>query len=235
MRSLHEWAVAAPETLDDPAADPGVVVASLRDITRINRAFGGAAAVVHRLEEFVAAAPPGTTLTLLDVGTGAGDIPRRAAALAARRGVRLACVGLERHKAAAREARRAGLASVVGDGAQLPLAARSVDLVLCVKLLHHLPGASGCALLRELDRVARLGVVVCDIRRSVWAAAGIFLASFPMRFHPATRRDSVISVFRGFTPAELGAACAGAGVNASVRRHAGWALTAAWRPAGATA
>jgi hypothetical protein len=97
-------------------------------------------------------------------------------------------------------------------------------------VLHHLPGEPGRRMLRELNRVARLGVVVADIRRSVFAAAGIWLASFPMRFHPATRRDGVISVFRGFSPPELGAICDAAGVSAAVRSHPGWCLTAAWRP-----
>jgi hypothetical protein len=72
--------------------------------------------------------------------------------------------------------------------------------------------------------------VVADIRRSAFAAAGLWLASFPMRFHPATRRDGVISVFRGFSGDELRGICADAGVCAAVKRHPGWCLTAAWRP-----
>jgi hypothetical protein len=233
---IRQWAADASELLDDPLADAGDVVASLRDIARINRVFGGAAAAAARLDEFLVGMPSGATITLLDVGTGAADIPRAAAARAARRGITLRCVGLERHRAAAREAARGGgVAAVIADGGSLPFGARSVDLVLCAKLLHHLPGEPGRQLLRELDRVARLAVVVADIRRSVVAAAGLWLASFPMRFHPATRRDGVISVFRGFSSGELRGICAAAGVRAAVRRHPGWSLTAAWRPQGAPA
>jgi 2-polyprenyl-3-methyl-5-hydroxy-6-metoxy-1,4-benzoquinol methylase len=221
MRSLRDWAVGTTELLDDPRADAGAVVASLHDIERINRAFGGTRAALAACDEFLGAGD----LTLLDVGTGLGDIPRAIAARAARRGVRVRVIGLERHPAAARAARAAGgLAALVA-------ASRSVDVALCAKLLHHLPGATGCALLRELDRVARRGVIVADLRRSAVAAAGIWLASFPMRFHPATRRDGVISVLRGFTDDELRRRCAEAGVDATVRRHPGWELTASWRPA----
>ena len=228
---LRAWAARSTELLDDPAADERDVVASLRDIARINRAFGGAAAAAQRLDEFLRPIAPGSTISLLDVGTGAGDIPRAAAARAARRGISLQLIGLERIKAAAREAARdGGVAALVADGGQLPFRSASVDLVLCSKVLHHLPGEPGQQLLREMNRVARLGVVVADIRRSVIAAAGIWLASFPMRFHPATRRDGVISVFRGFSPLELLAICRSAGVSAAVRRHPGWCLTAAWRP-----
>jgi len=236
MSALRAWAAAAVETLDDPRTEEGVIVASLRDIARINRVFGGARAAVGRLDEFLARCPRGTALTLLDVGTGIGDIPRAAADRARRRGIALRLIGLERHPAAARAALApGGLAAIIADGGSLPLRNRSVDLVLCSKLLHHLPGASGTRLLSEMDRVARLGVVVADIYRSALAAAGIWLASFPLRFHPATRHDGVISVFRGFTPHELRAACAAANVAATVKSHPGFCLTAAWRPAGGAA
>ncbi len=234
MGRLRTWATDAAELLDDPAADARAVTASLADIARINRRFGGTAAAVRRLAPFLGGVPRGATLSLLDIGTGAGDIPRAVQAHAAGLGITVRLLGIERHPAAARCARNGGaLAPVLADGGRLPFPDGAVDLVLCVKLLHHLQGRAGAAVLREMDRVARLGALVADIRRSPLAAAGIWLASWPMRFHPATRRDAVISVFRGFTAAELGAACRGAGVAALVRRNPGWCLTAAWRPAGA--
>lgn len=234
--ALRRWAARTAEVLDDPRTDAGVVVATLRDIARINRFFGGASAAARRLGEFLDGGASGRSVTLLDVGTGAADIPRAAARLAARRGITLRLVGVERVLAAAREAARlGGVAAVVADGGSLPFRTGSVDLVLCAKLLHHLPGEAGRRLLLELDRVARRAVVVADIRRSVFAAAGIWLVSFPMRFHPATRRDGVISVFRGFSRAELRGICAAAGFDAAVKRHPGWCLTAAWRPRGAAA
>lgn len=232
---IRRWAIGAVETLDDVSADPEIVAASLRDIARINRAFGGTAAVARRLGGFLEGVSPGSTLTLLDVGTGSGDIPRSLARIARRREVRLDVVGLERHPACAREAARAGeLLAVIGDGASLPFRDRSIDLVLCAKVLHHTTREVGRRLVSEMDRVARRGVVVADLKRSWLAAFAIWLASFPMRFHPATRRDSVISVFRGFTRRELERECAAAGVTAQVRSHPGYVLTAAW-PARGTA
>lgn len=230
MERWRRWAASATETLDDPRSDAGVVAASLRDIALINRAFGGAAAAAQRMSEFWRGLPPGTCLSLLDVGTGSGDIPLCVARAAAHSGVTLRLVGVDTHLTAARAARNRGLCAVAADGMRLPMRDGSVDLVLCAKLLHHLPGQAGAALLRELNRVARLGVVLVDIRRSLVALAGIFIASYPLRFHRATRRDSVISVLRGFTAHELAAICAHAGLAAPVRRHAGWNLTAAWVP-----
>lgn len=236
MGRLRAWAAGADELLDDPAADASAVAASLSDIARINRVFGGARAVVNRFGAFLRDAPRGACVTLLDIGTGTGDIPRALQVHARSQGVTLRLLGVERHPAAARAARDGGgLAPVLADGGRLPFADGAVDYVLAVKLLHHLPGPAGITLLREMDRVARRGALVADIRRSAFAAAGIWMASWPMRFHAATRRDGVISVLRGFSAAELAAACRGAGVAADVERHPGWCLTAAWRTAGCPA
>jgi len=232
---LRAWAREHRELFDDPAADAATVLASLGDIARANHWFGGAAAAVSRLDEFFRAAPPGAALTLLDVGTGDGDIPRTAQRRAASRGLHLRLVGLERHRAAARLAARGGaLAPLLADARALPIAAGAVDLVLCSQLLHHFAGPALVAAIAELSRVARLGVVVSDLRPSAVAAFGFWLAGIPLRFHPVTRRDGFVSVLRGFTPAALARACRDAGVAARVRTHPGFRITAAWavRPAG---
>jgi SAM-dependent methyltransferase len=226
---LEAWARTSRELFDDPAADAATVAASLRDIARANRYFGGTAAAVSRLDEFFRAAPPGTALTLLDVGTGSGDIPRAAQRRAAARGLRLRVVGVERHRAAARLAARTGsIAPLLGDGHALPLRAGSMDLVLCSQLLHHFRGPALVAAIAELSRVARVGVVVADLRPSPLAALGFWLVGVPLRFHPVTRHDGAVSVLRGFTPPALARACREAGAEARVRRHPGFRVTAAW-------
>jgi len=224
---------AGRELFDDRDADPATALASLRDIARANRFLGGTGAALSRLAEVFRSTPRGTMLTLLDVGTGGGDIPRAAGRRAAAAGLRLRVVGLERHAAAARAAARGGpLDAVRADAAALPFGARSVDLVLCSQLLHHYHGGAVTALVAEMDRVARRAVVIADLLPSPLAAAGVWLASFPLRFHPVSRRDGVMSVRRGFTPEALRRACAAAGVAAEVRTHPGFRVTAAWRPAG---
>jgi len=222
------------ELFDDPAADGVTVVDSLKDVARANRFLGGAGAALARLDELLAAAPRGATLTLLDVGTGCGDLPRAARQRAARAGIRLRLLAVERHPAAARHAAAGGdLAMLLADAAHLPLASRSVDLVLCSQLLHHFEGAATAAIVAELARVARLGVVIADLRPHPLAAVGLWLASYPLRFHPVSRRDGVTSVRRGFTPAALRSICAAAGVAADVRTHPMFRVTAAWPAAGA--
>ena len=217
------------EILDQPGVAPALVKRSLADVALANTLFGGARAVLAELAAVLPLLP--RTATLLDVGTGAGDIPERARRLAARRGVALATVGVDSVEALAAAYRRRVGHVACADARALPFAARSVDVVVCSQLLHHFTEAEAPVLLRELHRVARVCVIVSDLRRSWLAAAGLWLASFPLRFHPVSRHDGVVSVLRGFTAAELTAAVDGAvGIRPRVRRRVGWRLTASWAP-----
>src|SRR5260221_1020040 len=94
------------ELLDDPAADPGTVAESLHNLTGANRWFGGSAAACYGIGRALVGAPRGSTFSLLDIGTGSGDLPRIAAGWAAARGWRLVPLGLERSRVAARLATR---------------------------------------------------------------------------------------------------------------------------------
>ena len=124
------------ELLDDPRADPVAVGKELRDIARLNAWFGGTRAVVRELEPFFERSGRGTgngkreTWTLLDIGTGLGDIPRAAVAAARRHGVELTPMGMDLSRTAARLARAGGLAVIVADGSWLPLGPRSVVVTL---------------------------------------------------------------------------------------------------------
>jgi SAM-dependent methyltransferase len=220
------------ELLDDPGADPATVAESLRNISRANRWFGGAAAVRHGLGRVLAGAPRGSRITLLDLGTGAGDLPRIAAAWAHRREIRLRPAGLELSRVAARLARDGGVPCVVGCAGSPPLREKSVDLVLASQLLHHLAPESAVRLLRTCDRLARVGVVVADIRRGRLAPFLFRLGAGVLGFDRHTIADGLTSIRRGYTPRELRELLAAAGIQAPVSRRPMYRLVAAWRPRG---
>jgi hypothetical protein len=228
------------ELLDDPRADPAAVGAELRDIARLNTLFGGTRAVVRELEPFFRRKEGETengtrwTWTLLDIGTGLGDIPRAAASAARRHGITLRLVGLEINRAAARLARAghpdAPLAAILADGAALPLAPRSVDLVVVSQVLHHLSRSAAVGWIAACDRVARRAVVLADLRRSRVAIAGVWAASVGLGMSAVTRHDAVVSLRRGYTKPEFDALLADAGVNARACSRAGFRIVAAWAP-----
>jgi hypothetical protein len=85
--------------------------------------------------------------------------------------------------------------------------------------------------LSELNRVARVRVIVSDIRRTWLAAGGLWLASWALNFHPVSRHDGVVSVLRGFRALELSDAVhAAIGVRPAVRNRRGFRVTASWSP-----
>lgn len=218
------------EILDDPATDAGVVRRSLEDVSLANALFGGRRAVLRELARMFQRAR-GASLTLLDVGTGSGDVPDAARRLASRAGVRLQTFGLEASQVLAQSARSLELPMVRGTALALPFRDRSVDIVICSQLLHHFEDGPASRLLRELDRVARRAVVVSDLRRSWLAAAGIWLVSWPLRFHPVSRHDGVVSVLRGYTVPELRSLVERAtGRCPRTRTSAGFRIASAWSP-----
>lgn len=218
------------ELLDDPAADPATVTESFRNLARSNWWFGGAAAVHFGLAQLIPGAR-GAALTLLDVGTGVGDLPRRAALWAGRRGVRLEGIGFERSRVAAALAQRAGLPSVVGCAGALPFRERSADIVMMSQLIHHLSRDAAVDVIRAASRVARVGVVLADLRRSALAAIGFRIGAGLLGFDPITKADGVTSVRRGYLPNELEGILRDAGVTTRVYRRPGYRLVAAWRTA----
>jgi hypothetical protein len=221
------------EALDDPAADPALVARMLRDIARANWWLGGAAAVRFGLGQLLQPSDRGTTLTLFDVGTGAGDLPLDARRWAGRRGVSIVPLGLERIDAAARLARSVGVPVIVGCGSALPLRDRGVDIVLISQVAHHLDQSSAVRLFAAANAIARRGVIVADLRPAWYAAPGFRLAGLVLGFDPVTLVDGVTSVRRGFARTALHDLCLRAGAaNVRVAARPGARLVATWRTDG---
>jgi hypothetical protein len=228
------------ELLDDPRADPAAVRRELHDIARLNALFGGRRAVVSALEPIFRKAAAGDgqratgTWTLLDVGTGLGDIPRAAGVAARRHGITLRLIGVELNRAAAVAARDVNggdrMDLVLADGSALPLRPRSVDIVIASQVLHHLPRDVAVRWIAAFDKLARRAVVLADLRRSRVAMAALWLVSYPLGFSSETRHDGVLSLRRAYTRGEFNAMLVAAGAPAVARYRPGFRVVAAWEP-----
>jgi SAM-dependent methyltransferase len=214
------------ELLDDPEADPATVRASLLHIARANRWFGGRSAVLWGLGRALGRVPRDTRLSLLDIGTGAGDLPRAAQRWARRRGFTLDVLGLERSATAAALATANAVPCIVADAGALPVRPGSVDIVLLSQVAHHFSPASTAALFRSCHRIARRALVVADLRRSPIASAAFALGARALRFDQVTRADGHTSIRRGYSDTELATLLP---PEAEVARRPGWRLVAVWR------
>ncbi len=106
-----------------------------------------------------------------------------------------------------------GLALQVGDGRSLPFADRSFDVAHVSLVIHHLEPDAAVGLLREMARVARLGIVVNDLVRSRPAWIGAWLLGRLLTRNRYTRHDGPLSVRRAYTVAELTGLIASAGLR----------------------
>lgn len=217
------------EILDLPDVAPEIVTRSLADVVRANALFGGLSSAIAEVK--AALDDVADQATLLDVGTGLGDIPCKARTIAKERGIELSTFGLDAAPELTHACKSVVGACVCADALQLPFADASIDIVMCSQVLHHFAGGDALKLLREMNRVARVRVIVSDLRRSWLAAAGLWLVSFPLRFHAVSRHDGVVSVLRGFTTRELADTVQQAIARRPIaRRRRGFRVTASWVP-----
>ena len=201
----------------------------MKDVARANVLFGGRRAALAELRPILESVRG--KCELLDVGTGLGDIPAAAKSLAKKMGVSLRTVGIDMSLPLVALQRGLTDAVVRGDALALPFRTNSIDIVMASQILHHFQFETAVELVREMNRVARQRVVISDLRRSRIAAAGLWLGSFPLGFHPVSRHDGVVSIFRGFVPEELADIVGTAtGNKPRVNHRITFRLTTSWHP-----
>lgn len=199
--------VLTPEHMDDPDVPPSELETSLAYLRALNRRFGGQRGLIDRLEHWSRRWNPGQPITLLDVGTGSGDIPLAACAWARRRGFVLRVTAVDLHprtvEAARRQVEHEPLIEVVqADAAELDrrFAPGSFDYAHAGLFLHHLPDDLVVRVLSHMRTLASRGVVWNDLVRS---RASLVLAHAATLGRPSIiRHDAIVSVRAGFTKAE---------------------------------
>lgn len=218
-----------PERIDEPGSGGEELEESLRHIAEVNRWLGGARSLRIHLRRHL----PAPRASIVDVGSGGGELPAGLARRARRGGRRWRMVAVDRSAAMARRAAgEAGIPAVVADGLRLPFPDDAFDAAVSSLTLHHLDWPGPVALLREMRRVSRVAVVASDLERNVvnWLGA-LLLARTRWRGNRFTSHDGPVSVRRGFTRDELAEAGARAGLrDVEVHRHWFFRLALVGRP-----
>ncbi|MFO0962611.1 MAG: methyltransferase domain-containing protein [Phycisphaerales bacterium] len=199
----------APELMDDPAIGVAELEESFRFIRGVNRWLGGARALVEALESLHAAGewPRDRPLHLLDVGTGIADLPEAAWRWAKRRGLEIAIVGIDPSSATIELAR----ARLQREAPDAPIALRvagvealdpndGYDLAHAAMLLHHFDDPGVERALAAMGAAART-VLWNDLWRQPLSQAAVRVMTLASA--PVVRHDAILSVDKGFTPAEM--------------------------------
>jgi len=180
-----------PELLDSLPEDQAR--ASLQDLVRINRYWGGHSTLRTLLKDTV---PDSQPFSILDVGAASGDMGD-----CIRRWYPAANVTLldylESHLKASLGHR------VAGDAFRLPFRQRSFDYVFCSLFLHHFEDDQVVQLLRNFGEVARKAVLVIDLERNPIPYYFIAWSRPLLGWDPVTVHDGAISVEAAFRRREL--------------------------------
>jgi hypothetical protein len=189
--------VLAPEWLDRPDLPYAARRRAIADLRRVNRfLFGRRAAVRAVLAELRGGA--GARL-LLDVAAGSGDVGRAVGRAAARRGVAVEVIALDRELSHLLLGRRWGeiASAVVARAEALPFADRSFEVAFSTLFFHHLDRAGKTAAGAEMLRVSRRAAVIVDLVRSRWAALALRVLFPLLGIGRVARADGQVSIERG--------------------------------------
>lgn len=203
--------VLKPEILDTLPYDQAR--ASLGDLVRLNRQWGGHSTLRRLLGEV---ADTGEPFTLLDVGAASGDM----GACVRRWYPRAQVTSIDLNVS---HLTRCEGARVCGDAFRLPFRPSAFDFVFCSLFLHHFTNDQIVDLFAGFGRLARRAVLVIDLERNPIPYYFVPWTRWILRWDPVTVNDAQISVEAAFRPRELEALAQRAGlknVHAEVYRPA---------------
>jgi 2-polyprenyl-3-methyl-5-hydroxy-6-metoxy-1,4-benzoquinol methylase len=230
---------AVPELMDLPQPVSCELEVDLENLARINRNFGAYRLVRHFLERWL---EHGKSYRLLDLCSGAGDIPRMMVDWARARDVTLQIEAIDFQSATVEIASRRGAdypEITFRQGNVLDLRADSqpsYDFVFCSLALHHFGEDDAVRILASCKALAARATLVADLERSRLAAAAVWLITAVLYREPMTKFDARLSVRRAFSFGEFGGLATRAGwagfrqARFAIARQAIWLQTGGLPP-----
>ena len=192
----------AGDLMDTEAVPFETFRACLRDLERINRWTFAYRITLDWLDRLTRIHRP-SALTVLDVGSGYGDMLRRVAAWGTGRGLVMDLCGVDLNPHAARAAAAASGAGypvryITADVFDLQPAPRP-DVVISALFTHHLDAGQLVRFLRWMEETATLGWLVNDLHRHALPYRIARVAPALLRMNRLVRHDAAVSVARAFT------------------------------------
>jgi len=189
--------VIIPELLDTDSGTPAEIAASLTDLRRINRWFGGVGTTRWMLRN-VANQVRVSSLSVLEVAAGSSYVPEACRQSLGRSGLKLDITLLDRAPSHLQN----GTPAVAADALALPFRDSSFDVVSCTLFAHHLSPPELIGFVREAQRVCRYAVLINDLIRHPLHLALVY-AGLPLFRSRLTRHDAPASVRQAYTPEEI--------------------------------
>jgi len=201
---IRQFEESRPEWMDVAEAVSPELERDLENLESLNRRFGAHRLVLDYLEPVLQRRQP---LQILDLGTGAADIPRAVVQRARAIGCPVMVTAVDRQEPTLRLAEKfsSGFPEIRFVRADFLDFSRGAlyDVVLCSLVLHHLDETDAVRLLRRCRELTKGVSLVTDLRRSRLAQAGIFAVTELFYREPMTRHDARLSAERAFSFPEM--------------------------------
>ncbi|HEY2990726.1 MAG TPA: methyltransferase domain-containing protein [Candidatus Binatia bacterium] len=191
------------EMMDLPGNPPELLQGDLANLRTLNGCLGGYRGVLRYLRHF-ARARSMANFSLLDIGTGGGDVPTTIAHWARSEGIEAKIVGIDLDPVTLGVARGQirsfpEISLVRADVFCLPFAPSSFDLVHVSQVLHHFSETEIVSVLESASKIARRAVLVSDLIRHPISYYGVTALTRLFSRNEMTRTDAPLSVKRAFT------------------------------------
>ena len=187
------------EIMDDFSIDDNRINKALDELKIVNRFLGGRNTSIAGFKYLLNERMKGP-LNVLDIGSGASDIFHKPI----KKLIDLKIYSLDRNKKVCDILKNSGNKNVIfGDARHLPFKKNSFAVVHASLFLHHFNEEEIIRILKDSLSVANDGMIINDLRRSVFALAGIKFLTFLFSNSILVKNDAPLSVKRGFLKLEI--------------------------------
>jgi ubiquinone/menaquinone biosynthesis C-methylase UbiE len=198
--------------MDRPQPVSAELESDLENLRELNQFFGSYALVRYFLRRWFR---NGTSVSVIDLCTGFGDIPRFTVDWCRANNIRVQITAVDFQPAtlelAAQRSRSYPEISFVASDVFEFEQRIPADFVICSLALHHFTNDRATLLLSRTRALATRGILIADLERSDLGITGIYLLTCFVYREPMTRYDARLSFRRAFSYSEMGEIAANAG------------------------
>lgn len=190
-----------PELMDDFSIQDERIDFALRELRLINCFLGGNNGSKHGISKMLTDLK-NKKILLLDAGAGSSDVLDDLK----KRNKNIQVISLDKNKRVCNFIKKNNNFKpwiVCADAFNLPFKEKTIDIVHASLFLHHFNKNNLITLLSGFYQVAKQGIVINDLRRSLRAFLGIKILTMLFSKSELVKSDAPISVRKGFTKSEL--------------------------------
>jgi 2-polyprenyl-3-methyl-5-hydroxy-6-metoxy-1,4-benzoquinol methylase len=183
-----------PEMMDDFSIQDERIDLALSELRVTNKLLGGISTTEEGLS-LLLNGKKSDNISILDVGAGASDILQHLN----KNLLPIKIISIDLNKRACKYLKRTSVAEVIcADSTCVPVKEEKFDIVHASLFLHHFNEEEIKKMLSGFLKISKYGIIINDLRRSVFALLGIKIISALFSKSEMFKNDGPLSVRRGF-------------------------------------